>query len=226
MGSGVERMGRSVRILDNHRIDIVGFQEMEDVQVAEFKRLRGGEWGLYPGAALRPRDGANSIGWRKSVWTLVKASTRPIPYFRGNMIEMPFLLMQHNATKRFAFFMNVHNPVSNARQGNNDDWRAMAVRREIRAVNGAQANFDAPVFLVGDMNDRELVFCPALRRGAMHAANGGSATATTCTLPRPAQIDWIFGTSGVDFHDYLKVDTPFVQRTTDHPVIVSGATLP
>ena len=64
MGSGVERMGRSVRILDNRDIDIVGFQEMEDVQVAEFQRLRGG-WGLYPGAELRPKDGSNSIAWRR-----------------------------------------------------------------------------------------------------------------------------------------------------------------
>ena len=175
---------------------------------------------------LRPKDGSNSIGWRKSVWTLVKASTRTIPYFHGNMLEMPFLKMRHNATGRLAFFMNAHHPVSGGRRGNNDAWRAMAVNREIAAVNESRADSSAPVFVIGDMNDREKVFCPFLRRGGMHAANGGSATDTTCTLPRPAPIDWIFGTADVDFHDYVKVDNAFVARTTDHPVIVSGATLP
>ena len=138
---------------------------MEDVQVAEFQRLRGGGWGLYPAAALRPKDGSNSIGWRKSVWTLVKASTRTIPYFSGNMLEMPFLKMRHDATGRLAFFMNVHNPVSGRHVGNNDAWRAMAVNREIAAVNESRADSSVPVFLIGDMNDREKVFCPAVRRG-------------------------------------------------------------
>jgi hypothetical protein len=228
-GSGwdnsVERMGRSVRILDNRDVDIVGFQEMEDVQIAEFQRLRGDGWGLYPGAALRPKDGANSIAWRRNVWTLVEASTRTIPYFHGNMLEMPFLLMRHDATGRLAYFMNVHNPVSGGRSGNNDAWRAKAVNREIAAVNDSRADSGVPVFLIGDMNDREKVFCPAVRRGAMHAANGGSANDTRCTLPRPAPIDWLFGTGDVDFHDYVKVDNAFVARTTDHSVIVSGATL-
>ena len=90
----------------------------------------------------------------------MKASTRTIPYFRGNMLEMPFLLMRHNATRRLAYFMNVHNPVSSGRRGNNDEWRAMAVNREIAAVNESRANSDVPVFLIGDMNDREKVFCP------------------------------------------------------------------
>ena len=225
MGTGDERMGRSVQILDNRTSASSGSRRWRSPR-SPSSRDCGVRDGAVPGDQLRPIDGANSIGWRKSVWTLVKASTRPIPYFRGNMIEMPFLLMQHNETKRFAFFMNVHNPVSNRNVGNNDEWRAMAVRREIAAVNGSRSNFDVPVFLIGDMNDREQVFCPVVRQAAMHAANGGSATATTCTLPRPAPIDWLLGTSDVQFHDYLRVDTPFVQRTTDHAVIVSGATLP
>ena len=118
-----------------------------------------------------------------------------MPYFHGNMLELPFLKMRHNATGRLAFFMNAHHPVSGGRRGNNDAWRAMAVNREIAAVNESRENSDAPVFVIGDMNDREKVFCPFLRRGGMHAANGGSATDTTCTLPRPAPIDWIFGTA-------------------------------
>jgi hypothetical protein len=226
MGSGEERMGRAVRILDNQKVDIVGFQEMQASQVAEFQRLRSTTWGLYPGAELRDMDGENSIAWRKSVWTLVEASTRSIPYFHGNIHEMPFLLMRHNATGQLAYFFDVHNPVSNRRRGNNDYWRAMAVNKEIAAVNEMRATSTVPVFVVGDMNDREKVFCPYVRRAALHAANGGSATDTTCTLPAKAIIDWLFGTSEVTFHDYLKVDTKFVRRTTDHSVVVSGATLP
>jgi hypothetical protein len=227
MGTGVQRMGRAVQILDNQRIDIVGFQEMQPPQVAEFQRLRSTTWGLYPGAELRDIDGANSIAWRKSVWTLVEASTRSIPYFNGKIREMPFLLMRHNATGQLAYFFDVHNPVSNRSKGDNDVWRAMAINKEITAVNEMRATSTVPVFVVGDMNEREKVFCPYVRRAALHAANGGSATDTTCTMPpKPLLVDWVFGTSEVTFHGYLKVQTKFVQMTTDHPVVVSGATLP
>ena len=77
------------------------------------------------------------------------------------------------------------------------------------------------------MNDREKVFCPFLRRGAMHAANGGSITSTSCTMPSgPLAVDWIFATRGVGFHHYLRALTPYIQRTTDHPVIATSARLP
>lgn len=227
MGTGEQRMGRAVQILDNQKVDVVGFQEMQPPQVSEFLRLRSTTWGLYPGAELRDIDGANSIAWRKSVWTLVETSTRSIPYFDGKVREMPFLLLRHNATGQLAYFFDVHNPVSNKKHGNNDKWRAMAIDKEITAVNEMRAVSTVPVFVVGDMNEREKVFCPYGRRAALHAANGGSVTETTCTMPpKPLLVDWLFGTSEVAFHDYLKVQTKFVEETTDHPVVVSGATLP
>ena len=104
---------------------------MQASQVAEFQRLRGRSWGLYPAARLRKLDGANSIAWRKRSWTLVKASTRSIPYFHGNIREMPFLLMRHDRSRRLAYFFNVHNPVSS---------RATGQQRQLARDGGQQGD--------------------------------------------------------------------------------------
>jgi len=227
MGTGEERMHRAVKILDNNHVSVVGFQEMQARQVSEFMTLRGTTWGLYPGSQLRDRDGANSIAWRRNTWKLIEKSTRPIPYFDGREREMPVLLLQHKESGQLAYFFNLHAPVSNKKHGDQDYWRKQAINLSIDVVNELRAASTLPVFVTGDFNEREKVFCPFGRRADLIAANGGSVTDTTCTMPpKPLLVDWIFGTSDVSFHDYVAKRTPLVEHTTDHPVVVSSATLP
>lgn len=227
MLSGERRMRRSVEILDWYRVGVVGFQEMQGRQVAEFQRLRKRWWGLYPGAALGARNGANSIAWRKRNWTLISAHTVAIPYFGGRERQMPLLRLEQKGTGLRVWFFNTHNPVSNRKRGNHDRWRAIAVRRQIDMVNRLRRWSPHPVVVVGDFNDREKVFCPFGRYAGLHAANGGAVTSTRCTMPpKPLYVDWIFGTRDVRFHNYEALRTPYVQKTTDHPVVISRATIP
>ncbi len=229
LGSGVERMGRSVKILDKRAIDLVGFQEMQRVQVEEFLRLRTTEWGIYPGLVLTARDGENSIAWRRSVWTLVEVATQTIPYFNGKTREMPILLLQHNATGERVYVMNVHNPATNRRVGNQDVWRDQAMALEAAKVNELKATSTVPILVLGDMNEREDVFCYFGQQARLRAANGlgYKANANGCTPPpRPLSVDWIFGTKDVAFSYYEALRTKRIERTTDHPVIVATATLP
>lgn len=227
MDGGRERMGRAVRILDTHRTGVVGFQEMQPPQIEEFLRLRARWWGLFPGRRLTDRDGANSIAWRKRNWELIRARTVAIPYFDGRERQMPLVKLRQKASGFEAWFFNTHNPVTNRKRGNQDRWRAEAVRRQIRMVNWVRSWSRRPLVLLGDYNDRERVFCPFGRQARLRAANGGYVTQRRCVLPpRPVLVDWIFGTREVDFHHYESLRTPYVRRTTDHPVVISRATVP
>lgn len=229
MGTGVERMRRTVKILDKRELDLVGFQEMQRVQVEEFLRLRTTEWGIYPGLVLTPRDGENTIAWRRSAWTLVEVATQTIPYFNGRTREMPILLLQHNATGEQVYVMNVHNPATNRRVGNQDYWRDQAMAIEAAKINEMKATSQIPILVLGDMNEREDVFCYFGQQARLRAANGAGYTANAkgcLPPPRPMSVDWIFGTKDVAFSDYAALRTERIERTTDHPVVVATATLP
>jgi hypothetical protein len=39
-------------------------------------------------------------------------------------------------------------------------------------------------------------------------------------------VDWIFGSSVIRFSDYLTERNGLVQRATDHPFVVTTATIP
>ena len=53
---------------------------------------------------------ANTIAWQRSTWQLVEARTIQIPYFHGNLIRMPYVLLRNRLTGREAWFYNSHNP--------------------------------------------------------------------------------------------------------------------
>lgn len=230
MGDSIERMGRTVQIIDRQALDLIGFQEMQRIQATEFLRLRGTTWSLYPGVSMTAADGENSIGWRNDVWTLVEATTQSIPYFDGRIRQMPIVLLQHNATRQMVYVMNVHNPASTRAEGDQSRWRKEAMRLEIAKINALRVAAPAfPVIVTGDFNERETAYCTMAYPARLYAANGGRATATRCTPPpQPIGIDWVMGTAGVAFSDYASLRTKKIRRTTDHPVVTAriGFTVP
>jgi hypothetical protein len=81
------------------------------------------------------------------------------------------------------------------------------------------------VVLTGDFNEREEVFCKVTGSGAMRAANGGSVGGS-CAPPPDMNVDWIFGSSVIEFSNFLATKGGLVQRATDHPFVVADATIP
>ncbi len=77
-----------------------------------------------------------------------------------------------------------------------------------------------PVFLTGDMNDKQGVFCALTADGLTVAANGGQA-APGCRLPADAGIDWIFGRGEFRFEDYRVDRSPRRTGVSDHPIVVT-----
>jgi hypothetical protein len=168
---------------------------------------------------------ANSVIWRKAEWRLVEAETIQIPYFHGNLIRMPYVLLQDKETGQQGWFFNTHNPAD--AHGPAQKWRDKAVRKEINLVNDLRAQYpDTPVFVTGDMNDREKFFCPITSRTELLAANGGSTADGTCTMPSPSRVDWVLGTSDMTFTGYNALKDELVAKTTDHYVIMADANIP
>ena len=224
MASGASRIRNAATLLNLHGVDVVGFQELQGDQYRSFLGAAGGAFDVYPGLAAGPLGIENSIAWRTSEWTLKNAGTVQIPYFDGRLRPMPYVLLEHNATGRMAWFANFHNPASNSKRGNNDGHRAAATGREIALVNELHSSSGYPVFVTGDMNDRAIYFCRMTAGAPMVAANGGSNNGA-CVPPSRMPVDWIFGHEMVTFSNYIRDEGPLVRRTTDHPMIVATVTL-
>ena len=226
--SGYIRMGWSVQLLRDHAIDIVGFQEMRPIQHSRFLDLTAKSWGTYPGAQLTDAAGANTIAWRKDTWNLIQANTIQIPYFEGNLIRMPYLLMENRETGQRVWFANFHNPASPPKYGDGEKWRDRATVLQIGLANRLRdADPSIPIVFTGDMNEREEYFCKLVRKTALRAANGGGVTAAdVCVPPAKMAVDWIFGSGPeVGFTGYRALRTPLVQKTTDHPLVLSDASV-
>jgi len=80
-------------------------------------------------------------------------------------------------------------------------WRDQATDVEVGLVNQLMAG-GTPVFLTGDMNEREQAFCPITGKAPMQAARGGSHQDGKCRAGNPRYVDWAFGSSD-QFHALL-----------------------
>jgi hypothetical protein len=224
---GITRMNWAVRIMHNNDLQVIGFQELQPPQLTRFRELTGTEYGLYPGKKITTAAMANSIAWRKSEWRLVDAETVQIPYFHGNLIRMPYVLLQNKLTGRQAWFFNSHNPAD--AHGPAQRWRNKAVAIEIALFNRLQADYPTtPVISTGDENDRDEYFCPMVKNTSMRASNGGGLQDSTCVMPdAPTHVDWVMGSSPlVQFTGHQALHSKLVRKTTDHFVIVADAVLP
>ena len=224
---GITRMNWAVRIIHDNDLQVIGFQELQAPQYTRFKELTGSEYGVYPGKKITTAAMANSIAWQKSEWQLVDARTVPIPYFHGNLIRMPYVLLQNRLTGRQAWFFNSHNPAD--AHGDAQKWRNKAVAIESALFNQLQADYPTtPVISTGDENDRDRYFCPMVENTSMRASNGGGLLDSTCVMPdAPTHVDWVMGSEPlVQFTSHAALHDKLVRKTTDHFVIVADAVLP
>lgn len=222
---GVTRMNWAVRIIRHNALQVVGFQEMQQPQYQRFAQLEGADFGTYPGNKLTVAAMANTIAWQKSQWQLIEAQTLQVPYFHGNLIRMPYLLLRNRQTGREAWFYNSHNP-ANA-HGPAQRWRDEAVRREAALFNQLRTDYPTiPVISTGDENDKARYVCPMVETTAMRPANGGGNLDGTCVTPDQMHVDWVMGSPGVDFTWHQALRNALVKRTTDHFVVMADAVLP
>ncbi len=222
LASGPQRMGGALAILAGHGISVVGFQEFQPDQRSAFQNRAPG-WEMYPGLSMGRRAGENSVAWRRDTWEMVKPGLVSIPYFNGRERPMPYVLLRHRETGVQAYFSTFHNPADTGRFQGQQRHRNAATTREIALFNQLERT-GIPQFVTGDMNERAEYFCRVTGATTLVAAAGGS-NAGGCIVPKPTQIDWIFGSLGATFSNYIVDRSPTVRRTTDHPVIVATVKL-
>ncbi len=219
--SGVVRMTRGAQYVVQNGFSIVGFQEMQPDQRATFMQATRGAYGLYPYNTLGPLDGDNSIAWRLSDWSLVKAQTIPIEYFGGVNRNMPILLLRNRQTGIEAYFTNFHNPADV--YGPAAQYRAVDKAREIALFNQL-TRFGLPVFVTGDMNERLSWACDIVTATTLHVATGGDGR-NGCTVTDDQTIDWIGGSLAIGFESYFRDKSAFVRTVTDHPIVSTDVTI-
>jgi len=223
--SGTTRIVWAKQLLDQHHVQVAGFQEMQAVQYTKFAQIAGSSWALYPGLTMLKRDSENSIGWRTDTFDLVWASTVKIPYFNGSLRSMPVVLLREKSTGMLAYFANVHNPADTSTYPNQGAYRAEATRMEI-ALQNLIAPTGIPRFLTGDMNERASYFCRVTKEAPLKAARPNSIWVNgVCSAGRPRAVDWILGSTEVPWSNYIEDRSALVAKTTDHPMIIGDATI-
>ncbi|WP_297776620.1 peptidoglycan DD-metalloendopeptidase family protein [Mycobacterium sp.] len=220
MASGRQRIRWALRLLEHHRINLVGLQELQTVQAQGFRQMVGSRWGLWHA----PHDTQDAVAWRTDTWQAVERRLTPIPYFGGRIRAMPVVLLRHRATGRQVWVISVHNPADTHFSGHNQSHRREAIRREIALAHALLSTTGAPVILIGDLNEKTSTFCRLTANGDLHAAAGGSHAAGTCRPPRYGGIDWIFGSPIVGWADWTVDRSAAVRRTTDHPLVFATLT--
>lgn len=221
--SGVARTAGVVKLLQQHHVEVVGLQEMQADQMRSFQSRTHDTYDVYPGlGGGREIDGENSLAWDRTSWQAVEKRTFEIPYFDGNRRAMPLVKLRNLRTGMTAWFANVHNPATNRAHPGQDGWRRKAIAAEARLVRRLDGT-GVPVFLTGDMNEREQAFCPLTGQAPLQAARGGSHQGGVCRAGNPRYVDWVFGSRKLTFDGYVEDRGALDKRTSDHPVVVGQA---
>ena len=214
--SSARRMRITVKAFQRRNVHVVALQEFEEQQWRTFRRLTDGRYGVW----AHERHIANAVAWRTKKFAFVRARTIGVPYFHGNVRQMPVVFLRHRATGQTMAFTSFHNPVTSKRRPGNDKWRARAIKREILLAQHLRKR-GIPAFLSGDFNERsERWQCRVARRTNMVTAGNGSGRGGSCKTPDRMRIDWIFGSNGVIFSRYIAVESRRVQLASDHPLII------
>lgn len=213
MRSGPARMPDAVKLLNDHKVDVVGFQEFQRDQMQAFKTITKGSWGTYPGES----NSANAIAWRTDTWSLVKGDTFKVPYFNGNMKDMPVVRLRNKQSGQEIYVLNVHNPADTKKFHHQEAHRDRATAIEVALINKLQRESGLPIFFTGDLNERQ---------EARDKVVGGTDLVAAEKTKKSQGIDWIFGSDGVQFSGYTRRRDALVKRTTDHPIVVTRARIP
>jgi len=218
--NGALRMRWAVQLIKSHQVDVVGLQEFQPEQYVKWVKKASAQYDMFPGYIDTVGFLRNSIAWRKDKFSLVSTTWLKLPYFHGQVLRMPVVLLQSLQTGQQIYFMNFQNPADV--RGNAQKWRLIGQRLQIALVNQLRASNNLPIVWTGDFNAKAQAFCRVTLQAAMVSASGGYRSPTTCQPPGGMVVDWIFG-SQVQFSNYVQDRSRKVARTTDHHMLVADA---
>jgi endonuclease/exonuclease/phosphatase family metal-dependent hydrolase len=222
--SGATRARWAVDLLQTHKISIIGFSEIQADQLRTVLAYGNGKYTSYPSPDAPRKAVPTAIVWKKRWWELVSAKDFIVP-FLGQQRPQPAIVLRHKVTGQEVGVVNVHlTPVRKRNKMFGEGERDKGTRKMIRQAR-LLSEQGMPVFLTGDMNEREEVFCDVTSRTNMVAAAGGTNDGS-CQPPKNIGLDWIFTTPDVLLSEFRFQADELVKRITDHRVPMVRATLP
>jgi endonuclease/exonuclease/phosphatase family metal-dependent hydrolase len=224
MAGGGARGAWVGQLFVSHDVGVGAVQEFQRSQAYAFLNAVGDTYAVWPGVSSTSRDGENSVVWRKDRFEALKTESRAYPYFGGKLRNFPLVLLRDKKTGTKFWVTSYHNPANTRKFGNQVFWKHRALSMEIPDVVSHLRTTKQPLIVSGDMNDRQEFFCPFARGTGMHSASGGWSTAAGCSVP-VRWIDWIMGSDKVAFSGYRQDDSAFVDRTSDHPMVLADVTV-
>ncbi len=195
-------------LIAKHGVDILGTQELQADQLRALQSRTG--MAAYPGFAWGELETDNTILWDPGMFELVSADQFTIT-FMGTPRPQPVVRLRHLATGREFYVVNTH---PSAGGGVYAAQRSAGQNSLVSVVNGLKAE-GLPVFVTGDMNDREAFYCSVAPRTGLVAPNGGSYASGCAPPPSPLPVDWVVGI-GASWSGYWRDTTPVTQRISDH----------
>ncbi|MGA8258211.1 MAG: endonuclease/exonuclease/phosphatase family protein, partial [Nocardioides sp.] len=205
-------------LLELKQSDIVSFQELQHDQFNQLRATLGDTYTFYPEDTIRnPKVVWQSIMWRTSEWDFVEAEDVVVPVI-GKTRPNPIVRLRNKATGKDIWVFNVHN--SSKRTPQRQKERNRAVRIEIDEIN-QRRKAKVPVVFMGDMNERQVVFCKVTGQTDLTAATGGSRTKRACKPPKVMHLDWIFASPEFKRQTAGFERTPLTNRITDHTVLTA-----
>ena len=225
-GNGASRVAAGKAKLEASGVDIVVLNEFESPQANVF--LGDPEWTLYRAAPNNTfRDGntnGNAIAFKTADWKIVETTEILVPY--QTTLHMPVVMLENLKTGARIRVIAVHNPASTAKAGNQQASRnnARGPSRSPRCSSCGPTTRTSRSSSLGDMNERETVFCSFTGTGFLHSSAGGSVGGG-CSPPRHGPVDWIFSTLDLTFAGQY-IDTSTLRSITDHPMVMADVVYP
>jgi alpha-tubulin suppressor-like RCC1 family protein/endonuclease/exonuclease/phosphatase family metal-dependent hydrolase len=212
----------TANLLESSSADIVAFQELKADQYAQLQKTLAPTYAFYPATVDAGKVVWQSVMWDTSQWEFVSAVDITVPVI-GTTRPNPMVRLRSKLTGRNIWVFNVHNSSKNTRERQRE--RNAAVKIELAKIKAQRAK-KIPVVFLGDMNEREVVFCKVVRQTDLRAATGGYATKRKCVPPRTMHLDWIFASPEFKVHSAAFERTPRVTLITDHSVLTATTSIP
>lgn len=148
-GDWSARLDKSVGVINDKRLDVVGLQEVQEVQWQALQKRLGGTYAIYP-KKYTPDPGANSIIWRNDKFDLVRGEAIPARGVHNQPSTTSQVLLRDKSTDQQFYVINTHEPVGNGppdgdggRYQNDLRWKAY--------IDNLQSE-NIPIFFTGDFN--------------------------------------------------------------------------
>ncbi|WP_340537542.1 endonuclease/exonuclease/phosphatase family protein [Nocardioides sp. GXZ039] len=206
----------AANLMSKHGVDVVGTQELQDDQLRQIQGRTG--FAAYPGFAWGVKETDNSILYDDSQFEFVSGSKFTIT-FMGRPRPQPILRLRVRDTGREFYVVNTHPSAGGGRYAAE---RARGRSTLISVVNGLKSE-GIPIFVTGDMNDREPFFCQGVAAGGLVSSSGGSYGSGCKPPPGPIPVDWVVSTNDVSWTDYWRDTAATDNRISDHFFISATA---